>query len=243
MADESAPARTHEQACRRVASMFAPRSLRYYVSSKLRSDPVFAVAYELVRDSAEPILDVGCGTGLLAFYLRERGCSQPITGLDIDGRKIARAKEVAQRGGYFELQFEVQDVAATLPPVKGHVVLFDVLHYLQSEEQRTLLIELAKRVAPNALLLLRDCPPDGSARFAATCVGEWFAQAISWNRRTPLNFPTIDFICSTMSDAEFSREIRPTWGGTPFNNQLFIFRRRASAEHPAEESRTDIRGH
>ncbi|MBA2742996.1 MAG: class I SAM-dependent methyltransferase [Chthoniobacterales bacterium] len=222
--------------------MFAPRSLRYYVGSKLRSDPVFAVAYELVRDSAEPILDVGCGIGLLAFYLRERGWSQPITGIDIDGRKIARAKEVQQRGSYFGLEFEVHDVAAKLPPACGHVVLFDVLHYLQSDEQQTLLIELAKRVAPDALLLLRDCPRDGSARFVATYVGELFAQMISWNGRTPLNFPTTDSIRSTMSDAEFSREIRPTWGATPFNNQLFIFRRRACAAQPAEESRTDIRG-
>ena len=66
----------HELACARVASRFPRGWLRSYVKSKLRRDPIFPAAYELLHGSKGPILDVGCGVGLLAFYLRERGCTR-----------------------------------------------------------------------------------------------------------------------------------------------------------------------
>ena len=77
-------AASHEEACARVAALYPQRWLRYYASGKLRSDTVFALAFELVRNSDEPLLDVGCGVGLLPFYLRERGFRSPILGLDTD---------------------------------------------------------------------------------------------------------------------------------------------------------------
>ncbi|MFL6595491.1 MAG: class I SAM-dependent methyltransferase, partial [Chthoniobacterales bacterium] len=64
---------SHEDACRSVAALYTETWLRHYVGSKLRRDGVFAAAYELLRDSDQPILDIGCGVGLLPFYLRERG--------------------------------------------------------------------------------------------------------------------------------------------------------------------------
>src|SRR4051794_32793833 len=78
----------HESACARVATQFRPRWLRTYVRGKLRRDDIYPAAYELLHSSAEPLLDVGCGVGLLAFYLRERGCLQKVVGLDVDTRKI-----------------------------------------------------------------------------------------------------------------------------------------------------------
>src|SRR3979490_1793111 len=80
----------HKPACRRVAALFPQLWLRRYVTSKLRRDPIYPAACELFRGSDDPILDIGCGLGLLAFYLRERGCQQPILGLDLDARKIGQ---------------------------------------------------------------------------------------------------------------------------------------------------------
>src|SRR5205814_8477445 len=85
----------HEPACAHVAARFPRGWLRSYVKSKLRRDPIFPKAYELLHGSDEPILDVGCGIGLLAFYLRERGCPQPITCLAAAARKIRHAGSAA----------------------------------------------------------------------------------------------------------------------------------------------------
>ena len=235
MADAKAPA-THEEACDRVASHFSKPWLRHYVASKLRSDPVFAAAYKAFRGSMEPITDIGCGVGLLPFYLRERGLEQPITGFDVDARKVRQARAVAEekyrdRG----LNFYERDVGDALPQFSGSIALLDVLHYLAPERQQTLLHELAAMIAPGGLLLLRDCPRDGSLRFRLTWFGELFAQAISWNIGVPLHFPTREAIAAPFRAEEFTREERPAWGGTPFNNRLFIFSRRSSAAARPQE--------
>lgn len=226
MVDRSTSQVSHEEAGTRVAALFASRWLRGYVASKLSSDPLFPLAYEYFRESAEPILDLGCGVGLLAFYLRERGLPQAITGVDIDERKVRSAAESARRGGYADLRFVALDVARDLPAMGGSFAVFDLLHYLAPNAQQNLLRALVGRVAHGGLLLLRDCPRDGSARFRITYAAEIFAQMISWNWTAPLHFPTSDSINDAFDPAEFEREVRPAWGGTPFNNKLFIFRRR-----------------
>ncbi|CAA9226410.1 MAG: hypothetical protein AVDCRST_MAG42-866 [uncultured Chthoniobacterales bacterium] len=218
----------HEQACERVASLFTARWLRHYVSSKLRSDPVFPAAFELLKDSREPILDVGCGVGLLAFYLRERGLDAPVIGVDTDGRKIRQGLAAAQER-YRAVELIEQDARKQLPSFRGNVALLDVLHYLAPPDQATLLDELASRVAPGGLLLLRDAPREQTARFWTTYAGEVFAQTISWNIGAPLHFPTRESIDAAFRAEEFTREERPAWGGTPFNNRLFVFRRQAPA--------------
>src|SRR2546423_2800878 len=85
----------HENACARVALQFRSPWLRNYVRNKLRSDGIYAAAYDLLGRSTEPILDLGCGVGLLAFYLRERACRQSFLGLDLDARKIGCGAAIA----------------------------------------------------------------------------------------------------------------------------------------------------
>jgi len=228
MENPAAATRTHEEACGRVAAHFRQRWLRHYVGSKLRSDPVFAAAFDLLRDSEEPILDVGCGVGLLAFYLRARGCRQPIAGLDVDGRKIRQACAAARDSG---LEFSEHDVRNALPAFRGNVAIFDLLHYLEPARQETLLRELGAFVPPGGRLVLRDCPRDGSLRYWLTRAGEVFAQTISWNWKTPLHFPSRSSIQAAFPEEEFNREETPSWGRTPFNNRLFVFQRKPISSH------------
>jgi hypothetical protein len=164
---------------------------------------------------------------LLAFYLRERNFLPPISGLDRDRRKIERANAVRQ-GIYGDLQFLEQDVTEPIAPT-GNIVLFDLLHYLRPNEQSRLLEHLAGRVAPGAMLVVRDCPRDANIRFWLTHLAERFAQGTTWNMKAVLHFPTREQIFAAFDETKFSRSIVPLWGRTPFNNHLFIFRRRAVA--------------
>lgn len=231
-------ATSHAAACTRVAALFRQRWLRHYVSSKLRSDPVFARVGDVLQDSTEPLLDVGCGVGLLPFYLRERGFRPAILGLDTDARKLRPARLVAAH--YEQIEFAQQDVREPLPVFAGNVAVLDVVHYLSPPEQQALLSSLAARVRPGGVLLLRETPRDGSARFWMTHVGECFAQAISWNIGVPLQFPTRAALNAPFTEQEFTRAEEPSWGGTPFNNRLFTFRRRATPVVPAAGSHSDI---
>lgn len=228
-----APA-SHEQACARVAARFQSRLLRHYAANKMRSDPVYPAVYKLMSASPEPLLDVGCGVGLLGFYLRERGFQNPIIGLDRDARKIRQAKQIAG-ASYEALEFQGADVRKSLPPFSGNVALLDVLHYLPGANQKALLAHLAECVTGGAALVLRDCPRDGTARFWVTCLAEKFAQGISWNIAAPLYFPTRESIRENFPAGRFAENTTSLWGRTPFNNYLFIFRRHARAIAPAAE--------
>lgn len=218
----------HETACARVATQFRQPWLRHYVRGKMRSDQIYPAAYELLRSASHPILDVGCGVGLLAFYLRERGCFEPVLGLDIDARKIRWGKKIAAKQyGNIELRFH--DIQKAIPVFSGNVALLDVLHYLPPADQEALLSRLTRCVAPGGVLIIRDCPSDSRPRFWMTWLAEKFAQTISWNLKGSLNFPTRSSINDIFSDHEFERQSRPLWGASPFNNHLFVFRRYDSA--------------
>ncbi|MEN3370187.1 MAG: hypothetical protein V7609_2330 [Verrucomicrobiota bacterium] len=225
MENPSAAPASHEQACARVAARFPQPWLRGYVRGKLRRDEIFPAAWELLRSSAEPILDVGCGVGLLAFYLRERGGRQAVTGIDVDARKIGQGSRITE-ACYDDVEFRHEDVQNSIPEFCGNITLFDVLHYLPVAKQKALLSHLAPCVSPGGLLIIRDCPRDKGLRFWTTWFAEKFAQAISWNVNRPLHFPSRASIDECFPDEEFERESRPLWGASPFNNHIFIFRRR-----------------
>jgi 2-polyprenyl-3-methyl-5-hydroxy-6-metoxy-1,4-benzoquinol methylase len=214
----------HESACARVATQFQQRWLRRYVRGKLRNDRIYPAAYELLRSSSNPILDIGCGIGLLGFYLRERSCCQPVLGLDVDARKIRYGKQIAATH-YDDIELRFHDVQEPIPVFSGNIALLDVLHYLPRVVQTALLSHLAGCVAPGGVLIIRDCPSDSRPRFWMTWLAEKFAQSISWNLNTSLQFPTRTSINNVFSDREFQRESRPLWGNSPFNNHIFIFRR------------------
>ena len=239
MENRNGAAGPHEAACRRVAGRFQPAWLRGYARGKLRRDAVYATAYELLRGSPHPILDVGCGVGLLGLYLRERGCRNPVLGLDADARKIDYGAAIVT-ASYDGLEVRHHDVAAGLPRFRGNIALFDVLHYLPVNVQSALLRRLATCVAPGGLLIIRDCPRDRRPRFWMTWMAEKFAQAITWNIATALHFPSRASIDDAFSRAEFGRESRPLWGGSPFNNHLFIFRRAVAATVPGAGSHSGI---
>ena len=76
----------------RIARQFTGRWRQGYVRGKLRSDPAYEAVFERLKDLPQPVLDVGCGLGLLAFYLRERGFTPPVVGVDFDAEKIASAQ-------------------------------------------------------------------------------------------------------------------------------------------------------
>ena len=217
----------HENACRRVAARFRSRFLWQYIIRKLQSDPAYPAVYEEVCASSAPLLDVGCGLGLLGFYLRERGFENPIVGLDRDLRKVRAAQRVASE--YQEMDLRAQDLRGTLTEFSGNVAILDVLHYLSSDDQQDLLSRVAGRIAPGAALLVRDCPRDAGLRYAGTYLAEKFAQLVAWNIDVPLHFPSRETIFQNFSPNEFGRDVKPLWGGTPFNNHFFTFRRHSCA--------------
>jgi SAM-dependent methyltransferase len=198
----------------RIAARYPSGFLRAYVRAKVRIDPVYAAVFERIGHSTDPLLDVGCGAGVLAAYLRTRGFAAPIRGIDHDERKVAVAGRVVR-----DAVFEVAD-ARTAIAHGGTVVLLDLLHYFRSGEQAAI---LAAAAANATTVIIRDAVRDGSWRYRLTYAQETFARAVRWLRAERLQFLTRDEIMRPF--AKFEAEAVPLYGRTPFNNYLFVFRR------------------
>ncbi len=204
-----------------LAGLFPDRWDRHYVAAKLRTDPLYTAIAENLRGSQLPLLDLGCGLGLLAFFLRSTGIPVPIHGLDYDARKIRIARRVATISGCANLEFSHHDARSGLPDHRGNVSILDILQFFTPAEQETLLTLAASRVAPGGKLIVRSGLRDESWRFKVTVAGDLLAKASFWMKAAPTHYPAAGDFQRIL--APFGRvEISPLWGGTPFNNHLIV---------------------
>ena len=208
---------------RALAARFPRGQLRSYAFGKFATDPLYEAVYHALNTHDVPLLDIGCGMGLCSFYLRARGYSAPILGIDTDVAKIAIAREVAAAHA-LDVTFAAADARATLPTHDGNVSILDVLQYLDAGGQITLLREAALRVAPGARLVIRTSLQAPGWRFALSRLGDWIAASTRWTY-APVCYPRAEVITSTMATMGLHGTMRPLWGRTPFNNWLGVFER------------------
>ncbi|QJE95485.1 methyltransferase domain-containing protein [Luteolibacter luteus] len=206
---------------RKLAKPFPGIWDRSYVSSKVKTDPLYGAVYEELRGSDLPLLDLGCGLGLLAFYLRERGLNFQIRGLDYDPRKIESAKRVNALLSHQDISFATHDAREGLPEHTGNVSILDILQFFTPPEQETLLGLAASRLAPGGKLVIRSGLRDESWRFKVTVAGDLLAKASFWMKAAPTHYPTSSDFERILSRYGKVR-IVPLWGGTPFNNHLIV---------------------
>ena len=211
---------------RDISRRYTGRWLQGYAHGKLRSDPVYAAAAAEIGACPAPVLDVGCGIGLLAHYLHAAGCRVPYLGVDVDALKIDSARLAMH--DVPDVHFEAGS-CETLAPWQGHVLMLDILHYLDERIQRELLHAAAERVAPGAALVIRTVLRDHSWRFAATRIEEFFIHRSHWIRLGTRDYPRLEDLQSTLSETGLNPEVTPLFGRMPFNSYLLIARRASSA--------------
>lgn len=204
-------------AIKEISLRYRGHWLQGYVRGKLRSDPVYLKTIGVVVAFPAPVLDIGCGPGLLAHCLDACGVDVPYAGLDADARKISSAKESIR--GLASIHFEHAD-CPPLPDWQGHVALLDVLHYLDAETQMRLLDEAIPRIAPGASLIIRTVLRDRSWRFRATQVEELFIRGSRWIRGGVKHYPRAGELLAPLRDAGLSVEMPSLFGHTPFNSFL-----------------------
>ena len=215
---------------KRIAAAFLPdfalgnRYDYYYVQGKLRSDPLYPGVLAALRGSTAPLLDLGCGLGLLAHALRGDGQAMAYRGVDTDAAKIARAARAAHRASLADATFEVVDLARTLPEHRGSVALLDVLQYLGADVQRDLLAGIAAMLVPDAVLVIRSPVADDGGRSRTTRIADGLAHRIGWMGMRPQDYPTLDGLRTELEAHGLHVDCTPLYGRTPFNNWLVVAR-------------------
>jgi 2-polyprenyl-3-methyl-5-hydroxy-6-metoxy-1,4-benzoquinol methylase len=201
----------------RIPAFYQRRWDRHYAAAKLRTDPLYTALARDLHNSHLPLLDVGCGIGLSAFFLRAHAMEFPIHGLDYDARKIRSATRAAEAAGLTGVTFAQHDARNGLPEHQGNVCILDILQFFTPCEQETLLNSAAALVPPGGMLLIRSGIRDDSRRFKITVAGDRLAKATRWMKAPPTHYPShgdFERILTTFGKVK----ITPLWGKTPFNN-------------------------
>lgn len=210
---------------RTISKRFRRLFHQKYAWWKLLLDPLYDAVAETIIARAQPVLDLGCGIGLLAFYLRECKFMLPVRGLDFDSEKIRAANFVAQ--SYIPVPvFFQSDLQGDWPEHKGTVTLLDVLQYLPESARDHLLHKAAACVAPGGALIIRSGIADGSRRHGITKLIDYLGLRLLWMKSGPASYPTQSWLEEILTPCGLSLDSsRPLTGALPLNNHLFVFTR------------------
>ena len=209
---------------RTVARAFLParwhgnRWHYHYAVAKLRTDPLYPGVIDALRGTHAPLLDLGCGIGLLAHALRAQGVDLPYRGVDNDRAKIARAREASARAGLRDVAFYAVDLADGAPGHRGSVAILDVLQFFAPEVQDAMVEAAVAMLPPGARLVIRTGLEDGSRRARITRGVDAFSRMLGWMNAGPRRYPEADALRARFEAAGLRSAFTPLSGNTPFNN-------------------------
>ena len=113
-------------------------------------------------DRSAAILDLGCGHGAILWAARRAGYTN-VSGIDASPEQVAAAKRLGIEG---VRQQDLREGLAALPPASlDAVVLFDLFHYFDRDEQIAIIDAVHRVLKPGGRWILHV--PNGEALFAA----------------------------------------------------------------------------
>ena len=164
--------------------LFKGPVLEWYMKIKLKLEDNYKLLDQLLPKHGK-ILDLGCGYGFLSYMLGYMSKQRIIKGVDFDENKI----EIAQHG-YMKspnVSFEQKNLIDYNLGKFDAVVLSDVLHYLQPNEQVCLLEKCINGLEIDGVIVIRDGFTELKERHNGTRITEWFSTRIFGFNKTSCN--------------------------------------------------------
>lgn len=211
---------------KRISRHYQTKKHQHFAKTKLRKDSSYNAVFNTLKEYRSfPLLDIGCGIGILEFYLRERGLDFPITAVDHDVEQIKAAGTIAEVG-YENLRFELGHVEVDLPDVHGNVALLDTLQYFSDGILEDLLRKAAGLVAPGAVLIIRSSGlRDISFRPGISKPVNPVGHLVSWIKPAACEYPTEQFLNEILQPEGLQGQTQVLWHNNTFNCYLMVFRR------------------
>ena len=226
----------HSAACApyRAAGRFA----WHWARGKLGRDPVFRGM--LTRGDLPArarVVDIGCGQGLLASLLQACASEQAAgrwpaawavaasarsyTGIELMSSDVARGRQ-ALAGIALAPQFVCADMRQAALPPSDVVVILDVLHYVNHDDQQAVLQRVAQALQPAGRLLLRVGDAASTRGFA---ISQWVDRVVTGvrgHRVAPTWGRSLQEWQALLVQLGFAVQAVPQSQGTPFANVLLV---------------------
>lgn len=197
------------------------RTARHFAFGKLTGDPAFAyMLREKLLPPSGPILDLGCGQGVLAALLAAAGDdASRVRGIDLMARDVERAQHAVA-----EAQFVAGDIRTAPFGTAAGVVILDVLHYIGFAEQEAVLRRVREALAGGGLLLLRVADAAPTLRFRITLAVDRAVMALRGHGAGRLCCRPLSEWIALLGNLGFQVRAEPMSRGTPFANVLLVAR-------------------
>jgi SAM-dependent methyltransferase len=217
----------------------AGRFAYHFARGKLAGDPVFGalLAQSLVPDRAR-ILDLGCGQGLLASWLVAAeefhragdwyaGWPPPpaawsFRGIELMPRAVSRARPALAAVA----SVEVGDIRTADFRAADTVVIFDVLHYMDTASQQAVLGRVRATLSAAGVLLLRIGDAGGGLPFRISNWVDRTVLAVRGRGSVRLRCRSLTEWIGLLERLGFRTDAIPMSANTPFANVLLVARPR-----------------
>ena len=200
----------------------AGRFAYHFARGKLGGDPAFGMI--VASDWLEPgmrVLDLGCGQGLLAALLAAAGRDCRVHGIELMPADVERAGQalsaIVARG---QASFACDDIRRADFGRADVAVILDVLHYIDFDDQRSVLERLRDALRPDGLLLLRVGDAGGGLPFR---ISNWVDRTVTFvrgHRLGRLYCRPLPAWIAALEELGFRVRAVPASQGTPFANVL-----------------------
>lgn len=218
-----------EPAFRVIPQRYLPRRPHYYYARiKLATDPLYVGVGEMLSGRSEPLLDVGCGIGLLAHTLRMQGFKGSYSGVDVDAGKIESARAACARAGLTGLQFDTLDLIRDFPRHRGNVALLDIIQFLPPEAQERVLEHAFASLSPGGILVIRTGLQRTGLRTRFTRSVDRLAKWTRWMNVGPNRYPRREALEEGFARHGMQPTFTPLRARLPFENWMIC------AERPAD---------
>jgi SAM-dependent methyltransferase len=232
---------------RRAADRYAGASITAweFARGKLRGDPVYRAA--LAPDalpSGDSLVDIGCGQGLTLVLLTEARSAfdagrwptawpppprfDRLIGIELRRRVAAMAREALDG----DAEIITADARTVALDRASAVLLFDVLHLMTHAEQERLLADLASRLQPSSVVLIREVDAAGGWRYTAVWLGNRLKALLFGTWRQAFEARTESDWRGCFDRCGFAVDTRPMAGRSPFANVLFRLTVKTAASAP-----------
>jgi SAM-dependent methyltransferase len=205
-----------------------------FARGKLSGDPVYRAVWEGPWIRPGPVVDIGCGQGLMLSlfagsreqpdlypqFAWRRDC--PLYGIETR----PAVAHIAQRALAVEARILGSDARTTPLPTGQTLLLFDVLHMMSAGDQDALLDAALAALSSDGVLLIREADASAGWRFRLVRWANRGKALLKGYSSRSFHFRSSIAWKSWLESRGLAVETHPMHAGTPFGNHLLIARRR-----------------